>query len=85
MKWRAQSTGRFYDPGEGQVVYYDPRSGDTHLLSAVAAHLLQLIQQQPRSLGELAASFDEGSRGDTEAALRAVLDELVSLDVLEPA
>ncbi|NND68291.1 MAG: HPr-rel-A system PqqD family peptide chaperone [Halioglobus sp.] len=83
MKWRAQSTGRVYDPGEGQVVFFDSRSGDTHLLSDVAAHLLQLLDQEPRELAELAASFEEDAPGDNEAALLEVLAELEALDILE--
>lgn len=83
MKWRVQSTGRVYDPGEGQVVYFDPRSGDTHLLSDVAAHLLHLLEQGPRCLTDLAASFDADAADDIDTALREVLAELESLDILE--
>ena len=84
MTWRAQTTGRFYDPGEGQVVYFDLASGDTHLLSDVAAHLLRLLQPKPLSLEELATHFDEGSPEETASALHVVLDELVALNILEP-
>ena len=83
MIWRAQTTGRFYDPGEGQVVYFDLDSGDTHLLSDVAAHLLEMLQDRPLTLEELAANFDEGTAEETAGALRAVLEELVALDILE--
>ncbi len=84
MTWRAQTTGRFYDPGEGQVVYFDLASGDTHLLSDVAAHLIQLLQPKPLTLEDLATNFDEGTPEETAHALRSVLEELVALNILEP-
>ena len=67
------------------MVYFDLASGDTHLLSDVAAHLVRLLQTKPLSLEELVASFDEGTVEETADALRSVLDELVALNILEPA
>ena len=88
MKWRLQATGLFYDAGEGGVVFYDPASGDTHLLSDFSAHLLQQLTTTPTDLAEvtdrvrpaLAADID-----DPAGLVRGVLDELVDLHILKVA
>lgn len=87
MTWRLLAKGRFYDAGEGPVVYYDPRSGDTHLLSAFAAFILQELAQRPLDIGELAARaslhIDSGDPGELDTAIHAVLGDLLRLDLLQ--
>ena len=87
MKWRIDAIGRFYDPSEDKVVYFDPASGDTHLLSDFAAHIIQQIAGRPMDLGELInhispnvdpEDFDQLTRTTPD-----VLAELVTLDILQ--
>ncbi len=84
MKWRLQSTGRIYDAGEGQVVYFHTASGDTHLLGEFAAHLLELFGEGPRDLAQLLDEVAVTGDGTTppEDTVRSVVDELVGLDIL---
>ncbi|MCX2975897.1 HPr-rel-A system PqqD family peptide chaperone [Candidatus Marimicrobium litorale] len=87
MKWRTESEGRFYDPGETTVIYYDTRSGDTHLLTAFAAHVLREIQAESLSLASLisriASVVEAGQDTDLQEALEGVLSELVAMDILK--
>ena len=87
MKWRNISEGRYYDPGESTVIYFDSRSGDTHLLSAFAAHVLRELEASPLTTDELAErvsqAVEPGEAADLDAALSAVLEELVGLDILK--
>ncbi len=87
MMWRNESKGRFYDPGETTVIYYDTRSGDTHLLTAFAAHVLREFQTESLSLASLitriAPVVDAGQATDLQEALEGVLSELVAMDILK--
>ncbi len=87
MKWRIESRGRFYDANESTVVYFDARSGDTHLLSDFAAHVLQQFEGQPLTTDELmdqiSPTIESGQLPDLRGALRDVLKELVALDILK--
>lgn len=87
MKWRLSSAGRFYDSYEGTVVYFDTRSGDTHLLSDFAAHLVQQFGDQLLTIEELvqqiAPSLESADIPDLEEAVPDVLEELVALDILK--
>lgn len=87
MKWRIESRGRIYDPGENAVVYFDTRSGDTHLLSDFAAHILDQFDERPLNIRELmarvSATIEPGHIPDLEAAVTGILTELVALDVLK--
>lgn len=82
-----QSEGRFYDAQESTVVYFDPHSGDTHLITDFAAFLIQQFRQQSLSLEELVEQISShidasDSTGYTDDVL-TVLNELVSLDILK--
>ena len=87
MKWRIESRGRFYDPDESTVVYFDTHSGDTHLLSAFAAFVLQKFDDKPLSAEELvnqiSPSIESDDISDLTAVLPGVLQELVALDILQ--
>tara|TARA_R110002073_G_scaffold4361_3_gene28692 strand:+ start:27874 stop:28152 length:279 start_codon:yes stop_codon:yes gene_type:complete len=87
MTWRAQSAGRFYDPGESSVVYFDTSSGDTHLISDFAARLTELLQEQPMTTSALMARIspetDAQNPAELEDSMIAVLNELVTLDILK--
>jgi len=87
MKWRVESRGRIYDPGENAVVYFDTVSGDTHLLSDFAAYILDQFDEQPLTsrdlVGRVSASMETGQFPDLEEAVAGVLEELAALDVLK--
>ena len=87
MKWRIESMGRFFDAGEGMVVYFDPASGDTHLVSDFAAYLIQQFADQPMDIEELinriSPDIDSGDLLEMTEATPDVLAELVTLDVLK--
>ncbi len=87
MTWRVESPGQVYDAGEGSVVYFDPRSGDTHLLSDFAAYLLEQLGDGPLDTGELVArvapDVEGGDPAEVQASVTAALEDLVSLDILK--
>lgn len=87
MKWRTESEGRFYDPGETTVIYYNTHSGDTHLLTAFAAHVLRQFHAESLSLASLvsrvAPVVEAGQASDLQEALEGVLAELVAMDILK--
>ncbi|WP_077035094.1 HPr-rel-A system PqqD family peptide chaperone [Pelomonas sp. KK5] len=66
MKWRGASAVpvstlmRAWD-GETQVVFFDPHSGDTHLLSSLSGLLLELTEQRDQGFDELLAAVNEPS------------------------
>jgi PqqD family protein of HPr-rel-A system len=87
MKWRFHSVGRFYDTNEDTVVYFDPHSGDTHLISEFAAYVMQQFGDQPLTTAELvsriSSTIEAGDSSDLTDALSGVLEELVALDILK--
>jgi PqqD family protein of HPr-rel-A system len=87
MQWRNQSTGRYYDAGESSVVYFDSRSGDTHLLSEFSAFLLQQLGNESQSIDDLvkrlSPSFEPVDVPELRDKVLSVLEELVSLDILK--
>jgi len=87
MLWHIQSSGHFYDPGEETVIYYDPASGDTHLLTDLAAFVVENIQAAPISEGDLLERLRphlEGEASDVQALLTGVLQDLQILDIAQP-
>jgi PqqD family protein of HPr-rel-A system len=87
MKWQIDSMGRFYDPDEGMVVYFDPASGDTHLISDFAAYLIQQFTDQPMGIEalikQISPDIDPGDLLELTQATPNVLEELVTLDILK--
>jgi hypothetical protein len=87
MKWRIDTMGRFYDAHEDNVVYFDSRSGDTHLLSSFTAHVIQQLGPEQLTTDELvnkiAPTMVSGGIGELMEAVSGVLEELLSLDILQ--
>ena len=79
--------GQFYDPGEDMVVYFDPASGDTHLISHFAAYLIQQFTGQPMGIEalikQISPDIDPVDLLEMTEATPDVLAELVTLDVLK--
>ena len=91
MTWRVQAPGQFYDAGESSVIYFDPRSGDTHLISDFAAHLVHELSDAPADTPSLVERVTRQVETDTEepeestdlaGAIESILQELLSLDIL---
>ncbi len=87
MEWKIDKPGQFYDCGEPGVVYFDPSTGDTHLLSAFAAFLIQKIADNPGGtdaiIESISPELDPTDLAASTDALPGLLDELVSLEILE--
>jgi len=86
MTWQVESRGLFYDANEGAVVYFDPRNGDTHLISEFAAFVVQSLFAKAQSLDQLIESlspnFEPEEQADLPEALSVILAELESLDIV---
>jgi PqqD family protein of HPr-rel-A system len=87
MKWRIDSMGRFYDAHEDTVVYFDTHSGDTHLLSDFAAHIMQQLGDNSLTTEELvhriSPAIDSDNVPDLTVAVSGILEELLALDILQ--
>lgn len=86
MRWYVDSPGEFYTCGESTVIYFHPPSGNTHLLSEFAGHLLQLLISQPMGLDQLAKGSTSSTSADELAeltsAIPTILADLIELDVV---
>jgi len=87
MKWRACSQGRIYDVGNSHVVYFDPASGSTFMISEVAAWLLSELAPNPLTTEELIYRFmsqaEEISGAEAKKLVGAQIGELQSYDLIE--
>ena len=87
MAWSLSSQGRFYDCGDPLVVYFDPASGNTLLISEVAAFLLERLQAGPLStsaLAELVAqNLESAGDEDLTDTIESLLQNLESSDLVE--
>jgi PqqD family protein of HPr-rel-A system len=87
MVWSLSSQGRVYDSGDPLVVYFDPASGKTLLISEVAAFLLEKLQAGPRStraLADLVAqNLDSAGDDGLPDVVEALLQDLESVDLVE--
>lgn len=69
--------------GEDESVVYNDFSGETHLVSAIAASLLRRLEQQPADFSSLSAFIAEAWEFESDEALqRTVQDLLDELDAL---
>jgi len=87
MKWQIDSVGQFYDPGEDMAVYFDPASGDTHLISHFAAYLIRQFSDQPMGIEalikQISPDIDPSDLIELTQATPDLLEELVTLDILK--
>ena len=86
MLWHVSPLGEFYNSGESTTVYFDPASGDTHLISNFAAYLLQQLALQPMGLDQLidliSPDIDPQDLPELSQTLPALIEELMALDVI---
>ena len=71
-----------------ETVLFDPRSGDTHLLNAMAAAALSALQRGPTDAYELtqhlAGSFEESADDSLASGVEELIAQLVELGLIEP-
>lgn len=89
MRWQIEPMGRFYDANESTVVYFEVRSGDTHLLSDFAAYVIQQLGEQSLTTEELVNQISLGMESGELAVLQesvaGVIEQLVTMDILQTA
>ena len=91
MSWKIDSVGLFYSCGEGMEVYFDPASGDTHLVSEFAAYLIRQIAGKNRPLDSeelislIATDIEPADLPELIQAIPDILAELTSLDIVAQA
>jgi PqqD family protein of HPr-rel-A system len=87
MRWYVSTLGEFYNCEEDTVVYFDPSSGDTHLLNQFAAHLIGLLSYKSLDIEQLteqiSQDIDQPDLPELRLAIPNVLDELVALDIIQ--
>lgn len=87
MKWQITTMGRIYDPGEGSAVYYDHRTGDTHLLTDFAAFLISQLGSQAHSEQDVVETIREHFEADEQTSVpelvHQVLKDLHALDIVQ--
>jgi PqqD family protein of HPr-rel-A system len=87
MMWQIEAMGRFYDPGEGMVVYFDSASGDTHLISDFAAHLITQFAELPLGIEtlikQISPDIDVENLTELSRSTQDLLENLVDLDILK--
>jgi hypothetical protein len=87
MKWRACSQGITYDADDGFVVYFDPDSGRTHLISEVAIWLMAELGTRPLTTEQLesriVSQVESVTVQETEELAAALIKELQSFDLIE--
>lgn len=79
--WALSGPVKFYDRGEGLVVCYRPDSGDTHLVNAEAAEILQTLGRHPMTETRLRETLVPGGVAGA-SALRQLLDDLARVDLV---
>lgn len=89
MAWRLTSPGREYNRDEGLAIYFHPASGNTHLISDLAASVLRVMAAGPLSNEDLVACHAE-ALGELDITERVrliddVLRELTIINLVEPA
>jgi len=69
-----------------ELVVYDQRCGETHLLPGVVGEIFTLLQTSPRQMDELIAHLQAGQHQDIEdpeSFIQQVIVELRRLQLLE--
>ncbi len=85
MRWQVSTVGKFYDESEGTVVYFDPQSGDTHLLTDFAAQIVRELSESAKTTAELekrlATMADDADFQTLRDGIASVIVELEQLDI----
>jgi PqqD family protein of HPr-rel-A system len=86
--WYAPDAGAFlWEHGEDESILFDPRSGQTHLLTAVAVEVLRYLSQEPHNqaqlMGKLADVFDIPSQAEFAEHTKELLAQFVASGLIE--
>ena len=77
IQWCASGPARTFEDEEGLVVYFNQGSGSTHLVTEIAAFILQLLAERPFSTDELLQRMASEAGDITEQELRETVQELL--------
>lgn len=87
MLWHACSEGLIFDRDEGAVVFFDPASGNTHLISDFALEILRILSVSPLSpeaiKKECADQMVDLDSDEQNHLIDGMLHELHTLDLIE--
>jgi PqqD family protein of HPr-rel-A system len=88
-EWRIPAESQLHwRAWEDDVVLFDARSGETHLLNAVAAEVLKSLAESPADLGTLARRvaihFDVAPDSGWLSRLKALLARFDEAGLVEP-
>jgi PqqD family protein of HPr-rel-A system len=88
MRWRANQGGELIFRTWGdEVAVYDAVSGDTHLIDATAAQILQALQRSPSDVytlaGLLAAQLQCEPGDELNQDIGSVLSDMAALSLVE--
>lgn len=87
MIWHALSRGKTFEDGGETLVYYCMNSGSTHLINQLAAFVLELLAEGPKTSRELLNATMEGAGDATPAevqnALGKLLEDLSAYELVE--
>ena len=89
LRWKLSAEGKVYARDDEPVaVYFDPGSGDTHLIDEHSAFLLDLLQAGPMTLEAMVSNIlaDASvtvSTAEIEVDVEDLLQELQSFDIVE--
>ncbi|TCO76313.1 HPr-rel-A system PqqD family peptide chaperone [Chromatocurvus halotolerans] len=77
----------YFDPNEETSVCFNPDSGDTHLLSTLAAVALSELGDETLSVADLTqilkSRFDAASAGEIETYAPTLMEELSNLGLVK--
>jgi hypothetical protein len=86
MNWYVEELGEFYECAETSMVYFDPASGNTHQLGDFAAYIVKKLSSGPMTTSDLiekiSPDVDSSDLAEISRALPALLEHLVSLDIV---
>ena len=87
MKWQIETPGLFYDNNEEFAVYFDSKTGNTHLVSELAAHLIRQFADRPLDLDDiiekLSLNLSSEDLPELPKVIPNILNELFALDIVE--
>lgn len=87
MLWRACSEGLVFDRDEGVAVFFDPISGNTHLINDLVLKILGLLSESPLSPEVIKKNCADQminlDSSEQDRFIDDILHELHSLDLIE--
>ena len=87
--WRAVSaSSHHWHQWDGEYLVYNDRSGDTHLLTDIAARLLRRLEDRPMAVDDLVALANRDGREDeppwSESEIMDMVLQFEGFGLIEP-